>query len=114
MPLELELRLNALRNPEARRRLAEADRRTGENVAHFIEDQIVGQGIRLRIPPRDMGDIGRAAIQGLLQYAATDEEGAERYQGLVETLFVLLAGAAFEPAEGKDPADQEDRPGAQI
>jgi len=108
MPLELELRLNALRNPAARRRLAEADRRTGEIVAHFIEDQIVGQGIRLRIPPRDMGDIGRAAIQGLLQYAATDEEGAERYQGLVETLFVLLAGAAFEPAEGKDPADQED------
>jgi hypothetical protein len=57
-----------------------------------------------------MGDIGRAAIQGLLQYAATDEEGAARYEGLVETLFVLMVGAAFEPAEGKDPADQGGRP----
>jgi AcrR family transcriptional regulator len=101
MPLELELRLNALRNPEARRRLAEADRRTGEKMARFIEDQVVAQGIRLKIPPRDVGDIGRAAIQGLLQYAATDEQGAERYEGLVETLFVLLAGAAFEPEDSE-------------
>lgn len=100
MPLELELRLNALRNPEVRQRLVEADRRTGEKTARFIEEQVVAHGIRLRIPPRDLGDIGRAAIFGLLQFAATDEQEAERYERLVESLFVLLAGAAFEPDEG--------------
>ena len=78
VPLELELRLNALRKPQVRQRLAEADRRTGEKMARFIEEQIVASGIRLKIPARDLGDIGRAAIQGLLQYAATDEPHVRR------------------------------------
>jgi AcrR family transcriptional regulator len=109
MPLELELRLNALRNPEVRQRLIEADRRTGEKTARFIEEQVVAHGIHLRIPPRDLGDIGRAAIHGLLQYAATDEAEADRYERLVESLFVLLAGAAFESGEGGGPAGDASR-----
>jgi len=98
LPLELELRLNALRNPAARRRLAEADRHDSEKTARLIEEQLVGQGLALNISPRDLGDIGRAAVLGLLQFAAVDEEQAERYQQLVESLFLLLAGAAAEPS----------------
>lgn len=95
IPLELELRLNALRNPAARRRLKHADRRDSEKTARLIEEQVVAaRGIRLRIPARDLGDIGRAAVVGLLQYAAVDEERADRYQELIESLFVLMASAA--------------------
>ena len=110
VPLELELRLNALRKPQVRQRLAEADRRTGEKMARFIEEQIVASGIRLKIPARDLGDIGRAAIQGLLQYAATDEQQAERYEQLVESLFVLMAGAAFEPEQPRPSKSKRTRP----
>jgi AcrR family transcriptional regulator len=90
--LELELRLNALRNPMARQRLAHADRRDSEDTAQLIEDMI-GPDVAMKIPPRDLGDIGRAAIVGLLQFAAVDEEQADRYQQLIDSLFVLLAGA---------------------
>ena len=110
VPLELELRLNALRKPQVRQRLAEADRRTGEKMARFIEEQIVASGIRLKIPAGDLGDIGRAAIQGLLQYAATDEPQAERYEQLVESLFVLMAGAAFEPEQPRPSKSRRTRP----
>jgi AcrR family transcriptional regulator len=98
VPLELELRLNALRNPAARQRLAEADRRDSEKTARLIEEQFHGQGPP-KIPPRDLGDIARAAVIGLLQYAAVDEEQAERYKRLVESFFVLLAGFVAEPEE---------------
>jgi AcrR family transcriptional regulator len=99
VPLELELRLNALRNPQVRKRLAEAERGASEKTARFIEQNVLGSGVRLKIPARDLGDIGRAAVLGLIEYAAVDEQEAERYEQLVESLFVLLAEAAFERDE---------------
>lgn len=92
VPLELELRMNALRHPALRERLVEADRRVSEENARLVED-MVGHDADLRVPPRDLADLGRAAIIGLLLYAAVDEERSERYEGLVETLFVLLTEA---------------------
>jgi len=92
MPLELELRANALRNPELRRRLVESDRANGAAAAALVT-QMLGGTKGLRIPPEDLADIGRAALVGLLMYAATDEERRERYEGLVETMFVLLTEA---------------------
>jgi AcrR family transcriptional regulator len=96
VPLELELRTNALRHPAFRARLAEADRRMSEANARLIE-KMVGDATNLRIPPRDLADVGRAAVIGLLQYAAVDEEQRGRYEGLVETLFLLLTEAISEP-----------------
>jgi AcrR family transcriptional regulator len=97
MPLELELRLNALRNPDVRKRLAEADQRQSENVARFIEEQIAESGMKFRLPARDVGDIGRAAVIGLLELAAVAEgKEAERYENLVELFFVSLATGLIE------------------
>ena len=96
LPLDLELRLNALRNPEVRRRLAAADRRDSERAAQLVEQYTGGQKLQLKIPARDLADIGRAAAIGLLVYAAVDED-RERYQRLIDTLFVLLTAAAIEP-----------------
>jgi len=92
LPLELELRLNALRNPEMRKRLADLDRRQSENVARFIEEQIAKSGVKFKVPVRDIGDIGNAAVIGLLEKAAVAEgEEAERYENLVETFFLGMA-----------------------
>ena len=96
VPLELELRMNALRHPKFRERMADADRRTSEANARLVE-KIAGDASALRLPPRDVADIGRAAVIGLLQYAAIDEEHRDRYEALVETLFVLLTEAIFRP-----------------
>lgn len=91
VPIELELRMNALRHRDLRERLVEADRRLSEENARLVE-KMVGDR-HLRIAPEDLADIGRAAIMGLLLYAAVDEERRSRYEGLVETLFVLMTEA---------------------
>ena len=92
VPLELELRLNALRNPVLRQRVVEADRRLSNQTARLVE-VMIADGATLNIPPRDLADIGRAAVVGLLHYAAIDRENEPRYQQLVETLFLLLTQA---------------------
>ena len=92
VPLDLELRLNALRNPELRRRLVEADRRLAEKMTELIEHNMKGARHHLDIPAEDLADIGRAAVAGLMEYAALDEVTAERFERLVESLFVLLTG----------------------
>ena len=102
VPLELELRMNALRHPHFRQRLAEADRRMSEANARLVQE-MVGTTAKLRIPPHDLADIGRAAVLGLLQYAAVDEEQRDRYEALIETVFLLLTDAVLEtkPARGR-------------
>jgi AcrR family transcriptional regulator len=92
--LELELRLAALRDPEVRRRLAQLERETSMKAARLVEEQVVRHGLTLDISPRDLADIGRAAVEGLMQLAWIDEEDAERYEHLVESVFVLLARSA--------------------
>jgi AcrR family transcriptional regulator len=95
VPLELELRINALRHPALRKRLVEADRQMSEANARMV-DKMLGDSASLRIPPQDLVDIGRAATIGLLQYAAVDEEMRSRYEQLGETLFVLMSEAVIE------------------
>lgn len=96
VPLELELRINAMRHPAFRERLMEADRRVSEATARLVE-KMVGDTTNLRIAPRDLADLGRAAVIGLLQYAAVDEEQRGRYESLVQSLFVLLTEAISDP-----------------
>lgn len=92
VPLEVELKMSALRHPELRQRLVEADRRTSQENARLVE-RLLGEDTEALIPPGDLADIGRAAVLGLLLYAAVDEEMRERYEGLVETLFLLMTQA---------------------
>lgn len=84
--------MNAMRRPAFRERLVEADRRMSEATARLVE-KMVGDADNLRIPPRDLADLGRAAVIGLLQYAAVDEERRGHYESLVQSLFVLLTEA---------------------
>ena len=92
--LSLELRLYALRNPEARERLARLERQATDKLAAFIEDTFERQGMRLRAPSADLAQLGRAAVNGLEEMAAIDEENAAHYRNLIQTLFLLLARAA--------------------
>ena len=101
--LELELRLAALRDPEVRQRLAQLERETSMKAAHLVEEQVARHGLTLDISPRDLADIGRAAVEGLLQLASIDEDDAERYERLVEKVFVLLARSAFQPKDEAAP-----------
>jgi AcrR family transcriptional regulator len=90
VPLNLELRLNALRNPNLRRRIAEVDRSVTERMAQLIEQNMKETSRHRDIPAEDLADIGRAAVTGLMQSAALEELTAERFDRLIETLFVLL------------------------
>ena len=92
VPLDLELRMNALRNPAFRQRLVDADRRISESYGRLI-GKMIGDEADLRVPARDLADLGRAAVIGLLQYAAVDPERRDHYEQLVETLFVLMTEA---------------------
>jgi AcrR family transcriptional regulator len=97
--LALELRLAALRNPEVRKRLVDFERKSGERVARVIEEEWARRGVQPRISARDFADLSRAAIEGLTQLAAIDEEDSSRYRRLVGELFLLLASAVFEPED---------------
>ena len=96
--LELELRLAALRNPDARKRLAERERDTSLKAAELVEREVRRHGLKLEMPARDLADIGRAAVEGLLQLAAIDEEERPRYESLIQAVFVLMAGASIKPS----------------
>ncbi len=108
VPLELELRTSALRHPGLRQRLVEADRRFSEENARLVE-KLQGDDLNLRIPPRDLADIGRAAVIGLLMYAAVDEDLRDRYEHLVETLFVLMTEALLMEAQTEERPSQTSR-----
>jgi AcrR family transcriptional regulator len=111
VPLELELRMSALRHPDLRRRLVEADRRFSEENARLVEN-LQGEGTSLRIPARDLADIGRAAVIGLLLYASVDEQLRDRYEALVETLFVLMTEALMLEAESEPQSNPQANPQA--
>ena len=92
--LSLELRLYALRNPDARERVADLEREVSDYLATFIEDAFARQHRALQVSARDLADLGRAAVDGLEQLAAIDPARSAHYHRLVELLFVLLARAA--------------------
>ena len=92
--LSLELRLYALRNPEARERLVKLEQQATDKLAGFFEDTFARHGLQLRTPAKLLAELGRAGVNGLEEAAAVDEENAAHYRELIQTLFVLLARAA--------------------
>lgn len=101
VPLELELRLNAFRNPAIRQRVNETDRRVAREMARLIEQNMTSAGQRLPVPAEDLADIGRAAVLGFMIYAALDDHEADRYQQLIQTVFRLLAEPSTKPGRTK-------------
>jgi AcrR family transcriptional regulator len=106
MALDLEFRLYALRNPEGRKRLAERDRKMSETLASFLEDVFAPRTVPSE-RAHELADLGRAAVDGLEQLAALDEERASYFKGLVSLLFTLLAKGITEPAEELDVTGRE-------
>ena len=99
--LHMEFRLYALRDPVFRRKLAEAHRGQVERIARFIEENLRNRGLRLKIPALDFAEIGWAASDGLLLFAAVNAEHPERYDRLIQELFL----AAFDSwLEASDPS----------
>jgi AcrR family transcriptional regulator len=96
VPLDMELRLNALRNPKLRQRVAEVDRGQAQKMTELIEHNMKGARRHLDIPAEDLAEIGLAAVSGLMQYAALEEISSDRFRSLVESLFVLLTGPYLE------------------
>lgn len=95
--LSLELRLYAMRNPDFRRRLAEAERRQTDRIARFIEEQARLMGHRLRIPPRELAEILNAASVGLSQNAAIDAERGDYYDRVSQMFLAFIAEHIVEP-----------------
>jgi len=106
LALGLELRLYALRNPEARNRLALLERQVSEKMASFIEENVAYLHLSTE-RARELADLGRAAVFGLEQMAAIDEERSDYYKGLVSLLFLLLSRVAAETSGDRD--DRDDR-----
>ena len=96
MMLMLELRLYALRNPEARERVATYERRTEEAVARFVADQAAAAGSRLKIPADELATILYAATYGLQEHVAICPTNHER---LFERFLELITAAAIDDGD---------------
>lgn len=101
--LTLELRLYAMRNPDFRRRLAEAERRQTDRIAEFIEAQSARLKHRLRIPPRELAEVLNAASIGLSQIAAIDQERGDYYDRVSQLFLGFIAEYIAEPEEKPQP-----------
>jgi AcrR family transcriptional regulator len=96
--LHMEFRLHALRDPSFRRRLAEAHREQVDRIATMVEEQVRRDGLELKIPARDFAELGWAASEGLLLFAAVNAEQSDRYDHLAEELFFAAFAAWLQPA----------------
>lgn len=92
--LSLEMRLYALRRPEFRKRLAEAERRQQGRIGEFITRVAAAEGRTLMIDPADLAEILRAFSDGLSQLASVDEERSDEYDRIASQFFGLIAEAA--------------------
>ncbi|MFN2545523.1 MAG: TetR/AcrR family transcriptional regulator [Actinomycetota bacterium] len=101
--LHVEFELQAMRDPKFRDRLAKLHRDQVERIARFVEDAVKENGQRLKISAVDFAEIGWAASDGLLLFAAIDTEHADRYDRLIGELYIAAFGAWLEPAEPDQP-----------
>ena len=99
--LSLEMRVYALRNPEFRKRLAEAERRQQGRIREFIVGVAAAEGRQLLIDPGDLAEMLRAFSDGLSQMASVDEERSDEYDRIAMHFFALIAEAATPEEEGR-------------
>lgn len=68
--LVLELRLYALRNPDAKDKIAAFERRMEDAVGRFVAEQAAAAQVQLPLPADELGAILYAATYGLQQHVA--------------------------------------------
>ena len=93
LPLDLEFRLYAVRNPEVRARLAEHERAFRDAVARFIEEQTAALGISLRMPAAQLAAVVIPASLGFEAFAVLDIDEEDPYATFLE----LMMAAMVEP-----------------
>ena len=100
LPLTLELRLHALRDPTFRRRLAELHGESRMRMEELVKRQTREMGITLRFSPSDVAEMSWAASDGLVQLAAIDDEHTEHFDELARLLFEVLGEGVTKPPAG--------------
>ncbi|MBV8986141.1 MAG: TetR/AcrR family transcriptional regulator [Acidimicrobiia bacterium] len=91
--LDLEFRLYAMRNENARKTWVAHERQLRDLVARFIEEQQKALGASTKIDADTMAGIVMPASQGFWQWAALDPDQSRYY---TEFLKVLIKGVGYE------------------
>jgi len=91
--LDLEFRLYAMRNEDARKTWVEHERQLHDLVARFIEEQQKALGASTAVDADTMAGIVIPASQGFWQWAALDPDQVHYYRAFLE---VLLKGVGYE------------------
>jgi AcrR family transcriptional regulator len=95
LTLDLEFRLYAMRNDDARKRWVAHERELRSLVARFIEEQQKSLGTSTTIDADTMAGIVIPASQGFWQWTALDPDQAHFYTAFLE---VLIKGVGYEQA----------------
>ena len=104
MMLVLELRLYALRNPDARDKVAMFEQRMEQAVGRFVAERAAAAGVDLPLPAHELGALLYAATYGLQQHAAIcPSNHATMFQDLID-LLMLPGGQPARPR--KRPASR--------
>jgi AcrR family transcriptional regulator len=91
--LDLEFRLYAMRNEDARKTWVAHERELRDLVARFIEEQQKALGASTTIDADTMAGIVMPASQGFWQWAALDPDQTHYYTAFLE---VLIKGVGYE------------------
>jgi AcrR family transcriptional regulator len=92
--LMLEFRLQALRKPEIRERLAVFEQQTEQLIARFVTEQVERVGAELAVPAEEFAALLYASNQGILQHVAVC---ATPHPDLFEQFLELATNSAVRP-----------------
>jgi AcrR family transcriptional regulator len=95
LTLDLEFRLYAMRNEDARKRWVSHERELRNLVARFIEEQQKAVGGSTKVDADTMAGIVIPASQGFWQWTALDPDQAHFYAAFLE---ILIRGVGYEQA----------------
>ena len=102
MMLVLELRLYAMRNPDARDKVATFEQRMEEVIGRFVAERAAAAGVELPLPANELGALLYAATYGLQQHVAVcPTNHTNMFQDLID---VLMLGGSQPARSRKRPA----------
>jgi AcrR family transcriptional regulator len=85
--LDLEIRLFAVRNADARHRWVAHERELRELITRFIKEQVDALGVSINLAPEKLAGIVVPASQGFAQWAFLDPDQADLFSAFLE-LFI--------------------------
>lgn len=107
--LGAEFNLYVLRNPDARKRVAEQRRGIAEMIASFIDDQAARTGLSLRMPSITLARIVLAAGDGL-ELAGYLDGTDDLHEPFLELLLSAWADPQPDSAPPEPPGKQAEKP----